>query len=266
MKITIYSPLFNIIRNRFDYKDAFANWALYADEISLAINTSDDGTFETVRDYCKQMNYSVNIVQTDFSYTDDPFMYGKIVNAALQNSSGDILIEQDLDDRWGGNKDVLLLLSEHLLRNNDYFKAYFVPTIDLYGDVNHYLRIGHKWFIHTRGLYRGAVNFGVKTDGHPDYNKTSTDELIDKNGNLVSTVSLVGDLSIESLREYVSRGMPISYHTGYINLHDRAERAKWWREFWIRATAGDENKHITSVEELLKAETKLHGLPLWKTK
>jgi hypothetical protein len=76
---------------------------------------------------------------------------------------------------------------------------------------------------------------------------------------------LIDDYSIEKIREYVNQGYPISYHLGYLNLKDRAERAKWWKDFWIRATNGDSNTHITDVNELLKRETKKHGLPLWET-
>ena len=114
------------------------------------------------------------------------------------------------------------------------------------------------------GVHRGPVNFGIKADGRPDYNRTSCDEAIDQDGNLVPTLSLLNDLSIEGLREYAADGMPYSQHLGFTDLRDRADRAAWWSEFWKRATGGDPNGHITSVEELMKRETKPHNLPLWE--
>ena len=269
MKIGIYTTAFNIIKNNFDYMDAIRNWLLYADHISIAVNTSDDDTI-------KDMNYrfdlldisdqeKIHIIDTNFSY-EDPFCYGKIENAALQNLKQfdvDLYIQQNLDERIRFDEGKLQQLYELLVDSGA--GAYWIPTIDLYGDKESYVNIGRKWYIHLPGYYRGPVKWGIKSDGHPDYNKTSTDELIDKNGNLVNSLSLTDDLSIENIRGYVMGGYPIVYHLGYLNLTDRANRAKWWKDFWEKATNGDKNSHITSVEELLKRETKKHELPLWET-
>lgn len=263
--ISFYTQAWNAIRFGFDYRDALDNYALYADEICVAVNTSTDGTRDVIAAYAKERGYPVRIVDTAFDFATDPFAYGKVVNAALQACTGDFLIQRDLDERWCGDKEVLLKLATHLqLRSNA--KAYFIPTIDLYGDIRHYVVTSRKWYAHLPGLFRGPVNFGLKADGRPDYDKTSTDELIDAQGNLVSTISLLDDLSIESLRAYVAKGMPYSMHLGFVSLKDRAERAVWWGDFWRRATGGDPNGHVTSVEELLKRETKEHGLPLWRVK
>jgi hypothetical protein len=48
MKVGIYTTAFNIIKNNFDYKDAIRNWLLYADHISIAVNTSDDDTLNSL--------------------------------------------------------------------------------------------------------------------------------------------------------------------------------------------------------------------------
>lgn len=262
MKISTYTPLFNVIEKNFDYKGALANWATFADEISLAVNTSPDGTFETLRDYARFKGYPVSIVQTNFDYSD-PFCYGKIENAALQNTTGDLLIQQNLDERFMADPKVLMRLWAHMQRN-PHIKAFFVPVINLYGSNNHYTDIAAKWYIHGRGLFRGPVHFGLKEDGRPDYNKTSTDELIDENHQLVLTHKLFSGDGLEDLADYVSKGMPLVYHLGYVDLKDRAARAKWWKEFWNNATGGDENTHTSSIEELEKRHTKPHGLPLWK--
>ena len=145
--------------------------------------------------------------------------------------------------------------------------AFWVPTIDLYGSKDKCLPyINKKWYIHGSGLYRGAVNFGLKPDGRPDYNQTSTDELIDIQGQLVPTTMLVYGSSFDSLARYVAAGWPLVYHLGYLNLSDRLERSIWWKSFWEKATGGDQNKHPTTMAELANREVIEHGLPLWPTK
>jgi len=261
VKISFYSTAWNLLKYHFDFKGALDNWSLYADEIVVGLGPSEDDTVVALETYGRLRGYNLKLVPTTFS-PDDPFMYGKILNAALQACTGDILIEQDIDERWWGNKETLVYIGERLLAHPQ-AKAVFVPTVDLYGDKYHAVRASRKWYIHKRGLFRGAVSFGIKPDGRPDYNKTSTDELLDRDGNLVPTLSLLPDpITLESLKPYVAQGLPLSFHLGYINLHDRAERAVWWKAFWERAT-GDPNNHITDVNELLKRETKEHGLPLW---
>lgn len=264
MNVGIYSTAFNANRNNFDYKNAIENWACYAQNISIAINTSDDGTYDSIyefaQNYMENHHRNISIIQTDFSY-DDPFCYGKIENAALQNCNADLYIQQNLDER------LIVELSKLEIMYNELYtsgcKAYFIPTIDLYKDVNRYISINKKWYMHLGGLFRGPVKFGIKPDGRPDYNITSTDELIDSDGNLVKTIPTYACDNLEVLSSYVKLGYPLVYHLGYLNLNDRAERAKWWKNFWEKATGGDPNTHITNVEELLERETKEHNLPPW---
>lgn len=265
MKISLYSYGWNLIKNNFDYKDAISNWALYADEIVISVNTSDDGTYEAIETYAKERNFPVNLILTAFDSASDPFFYGKVVDSALQGCSGDFLIAQDFDERLAGDPEVVRLLGEQILNSPNY-KAFFVPTIDLYGNKDSFVKIGQKWYFHRAGLKRGPVNFGIKDNGRPDYNKTSTDELTTFDGKLVPTFQLLHRLDIESLRAYAEKGLPFSFHVGYLNLTDRVERAKWWSRFWKEATGGDPNGHITDINVLLARETKTHGLPLWKSK
>jgi len=256
MKISIYSSAWSAKKMGFDLKGALDNWSKYADEIIIAVNKCN----ETFLEIAELENPKVSIVMTDIDFEKDPFAYGKVIDSALQFTSGDLLIQQDLDERFRVDPEMLPKIYKRLKDN--FFGSCFVPTIDLYGDTESYVNIGKKWYIHLPGFHRGPVKFGIKSDNHPDYNKTSTDELIDKDGNLVPTLNLF-DGNINDLQKYVERGMPIVYHLGYLNLIDRAERAKWWKDFWVRATNGDSNTHITDVKELLKRETKKHGLPLW---
>lgn len=263
-KISIYSTAFNAIEKKFDYKDALDNWAVYADQISIAIGTSVDDTYGAIEAYAKEKNYPVSLIRTTFDFSSDPYAYGYTENAALQNCDGQILIQQNLDERFRCDKQMLQDLSEHLLRT-PFIQAYFVPVINLYGSNSKYLDIQGKWYIHKRGYYRGPVKFGLKEDGRPDYNITSTDELIDHEGRLPQCFPLLRDPALEPLTKYVETGMPLVYHVGYVNLNDRLERSLWWKQYWEGATGGDKNKHPTSIEELANRETKEHGLPLWPT-
>lgn len=265
MKISIYSTAWNVIKHSFDYKGALDNWAYYADEISIAIGISEDDTYNVIESYAKEKGYPVSLVKTEFDFTSDSFAYGKTENAALQNCTGDILIQQNLDERLGGNKDLIKQLGEHLYRT-PFIDAYYVPVINLYGSYKSYLDIAGKWYVHKKGFFRGAVKFGIKEDGKPDYNKTSTDELIDAEGNLVRTMPLINEGTIEVLKGYASTGMPLVYHLGYVDFKERLDRSVWWKQYWEKATGGDTNKHPTSVEEIANRETKEHGIALWPKK
>jgi hypothetical protein len=267
MKVSIYSTCWGMAgpaAKSFDIPGALSNWSVYADEISVACG--DEPSAQLIEAAARVGGYPVKVARTSFNFQSDPFAYGKTENAALQACSGDLLIQQNLDERLLVNPQRLSELY-HILKGDNKVSAFWVPTMDLYGSVDRYLPpCGKKWYVHQRGLFRGPVTFGLKGDGRPDYNKTSTDELIDGTGNLVPTAALIRDLSLSSLQRYVADGWPITYHLGYLSLGDRLERSIWWKDFWTMATAGDPNKHPTSMAELAARETVVHGLPLWPTK
>jgi hypothetical protein len=264
--VGLYSCAWNVIKNNFDYKDAITNWLLFADTITIAVNisTCEDDTYNALNEYIKTNKFPVKLIKTYFEKSD-PFMYGKIVNSALQNIQADLFIHQDLDERLVGSKNMLFPIYNYIIENR--VKALFVPTIDLYGSKEKALpEVKGKWYIHLPGLFRGAVKFGVKENGLPDYNKTSTDELIDEQGNLVPTISLLNDKSFIGLSHYVKGGLPLSQHIGFLNLQERLPRNYFWSEFWTNATGGDKNSHALTIEELANRETQKHGLPLWENK
>lgn len=241
----------------FDVRGAISNWSHYADEISIAVNRCPD----TIKIIEEIGNPKVKIIETDIDFDTEPLAYGKILDSALQACTGDLLIQQDADERFRVNKDLLPKLHKRLKDN--FAASFFIPTIDLYGDKESYVNISRKWYCHLPGYKRGPVNFGFKENGRIDYNKSSSDELVNQNGDLLPTINLFSGNGIEDLQIYVNQGLPVSYHLGFLNLTDRCERAAWWSEFWTRATGGDKNNHITDINELLKRETKKHNLPLW---
>ena len=260
MVISQYVAGWNLIKNNFDIQDYLDNAFYYVDEVVIALNKSDDDSFSILSNYRNYL-YSYKklvIIQTNFSY-EDPFCYGKIVNAALQCCSGDVLCLRDFDERNGGDLQIFRNICKIFLSHPE--MALFAPVINLYGDYSSYIDCNKKWYFHKKGLFRGAVNFGLKTDGRPDYNKTSTDELIDKEGNLVSTVNLV---ETENPIKYMKDGWPFVYHLGYVDFKERVKRNnEFWIPFWEKATGGDKNNHATNTEQLEKRESFKHGLPLW---
>lgn len=268
MRVSCYSSAWGLATpagSSFDVRDALANWAVYADEISVA--TGDEESRTIVLDTARALGVLDRMVVTPVSYDRtgaDPFAYGKTENAALQACTGDLLIQQNLDERLRVDPARLRELHGILMARPD-VSAFWVPTIDLYGSDDRCLPSpSRKWYCHRAGLSRGAVSFGIKPDGRPDYNVTSSDELTNGRGDLVPTMTLIQDLSLPTLRQYVAAGWPISYHLGYRDLAHRLDRSLWWKSFWEKAS-GDPNQHPTSVEQMAAKATVPHGLPLWPT-
>lgn len=262
MKISIYSTAFNILDKAFDHKDALDNWFYYADEVCIAVNKSVDDTESVIRKYAEEKKYNLKIIPVNIPY-DDPYCYGKTEDSALQACSGDLLIQQNLDERLGGNKLIIKDLGEKLLSSYNY-SSFFVPVVNLYGDYDHYIDIAAKWYIHKRGLKRGPVNFAIKEDGRPDYNKTSTDELINHKGELLQTYPLCDFNDEKKAIEYCLSGAPFVYHLGYVDLKERLKVNKFWHSFWVDATGGDPNTHDVTEEELKARGRVKHGLQLWE--
>lgn len=269
MRVSCYSSAWGLATpagSSFDVRDALANWAVYADEISVA--TGDEESRTIVLDTARALGVLDRMVVTPVSYDRtgaDPFAYGKTENAALQACTGDLLIQQNLDERLVADPARFPILL-HALKGHPDHPAFWIPNLDLYGSPDRcILPCSRKWMVHLPGLQRGAVSFGLKADGRPDYNRTSTDELLDAHGNLVHALSIIQDLSLASLKEYVADGWPLTMHIGYISLGNRISRSRWWSDYWVRATGGDENQHPKTVEEMAARATVPHGLPLWPT-
>ncbi len=261
MKISVYSTAFNIIGKGFNFEDALDNWFYYADEVSISVNKSNDETFLKIKDYAESKQYNLLIEETDFDYSD-PFFYGKLENSALQRCTGDILFQQNLDERIGGDINTLKKLCENLFNQNDYF-SFFVPVINLHTDYYNYIDIAQKWYIHKRGANRGPVNFGIKENCLPDYNKTSTDELIDNDGNLLPTFPLNKIANNLDGIDYFKSGLPFTYHLGYVDLNERVKRNEFWKNFWEKATGGDSNTHSLNIEDYMSKTVSPHNLQLW---
>jgi hypothetical protein len=233
MKLSIYTSAFNLHKNGFaDWEKSFESFSEFADEVVVAINTSEDSTLQSV----EALPFSnIRIVKCDIPYTD-PLLDGKLKNRALQACSGDILVQLDMDEYiplW--QKDMWYSLGRYLLCF-DGIDCFMIPSLNLYKDKNHYKDISQKWYMHKRGLFRGPVNFARKKDGTIDTSKSDGCELIDSNSNLVRWANTSHAID--------NNDCPFVVHTGYLDLQARLKRNKeFWLQHWLTESGGDKPPH-----------------------
>jgi hypothetical protein len=234
---SIYTSAFNLIKNNFNYKFHIQNFSQFADEVVIAINTSEDNSVNEIHDFIIKNCNNVSILETNFSY-EDPMLDGKIKNAALQATKEDIKIGLDMDEYiplW--QKPIWKNIATQLTYSP--YSCVMIPSLNLFKDKNYYFSIGLKWYMHKKNLYRGAVNFAMKEDGTVDTSKSDTCELIDENNNLVQSIQLPSD--INSLQ---TNNIPFVVHTGYMNLENRLLRNKnFWKKHWRIESGGSDPLH-----------------------
>ena len=248
MKFSSYTSAFNLVKRGFDWQNSILNYSQFMDEVVIAINTSEDDTFETVSKFLEEKGISnVILCQCSFDYSDLAFD-GKIKNFALQHTSGDIKISCDIDERFPlYQKDLWRRVGNHLLSQIE-ISAFLIPSINLCGDIYHYKDIGYKWYMHKDGLYRGIVNFAKKQDGKIDTDRSDTCELIDANGNLVQALKF--DNSIEGLREGET---PYVFHYWAVDKDQRIKQNEFWQPVWSNRAGKEINNKIDfSKTQVLK--------------
>jgi hypothetical protein len=261
MKASVYTSLFNYSPDKFDLFGAFKNWSKYADEIVIA-------TFE---DQAKDISAIVGsemcgfwdipefqIVSCSQTSLNHPLFDGKLKNAALQACSNEIVIQQDMDERLGGEVEQWKLLAEMFGKVTPPF-SFMIPVIDLFQDYDHYKDINSKWYLHTKtGSFRGAVNFAHREDGTLDISKSDSCELIDEKGNLIP---YYGDFRFA---QDMDTRYPHIIHLGYLDLTKRAEHNKFRKKCW-EAMEGKEVEVATTVDQLqIENKPKPHGFkPQW---
>lgn len=256
MKTSIYTSLFNYDPEKFDLLEAFKNWSKYADEIVIA-------TFE---DQAKDISAIVGsemcgfwdipefqIVSCPETSLEDPLFDGKLKNAALQACSNELVIQQDMDERLGGDIRQWNYLSSVLLTLKPPYAA-MIPVIDLYKDYHHYKAVNAKWYLHIKeGSFRGAVNFAKRENGSLDISKSDSCELIDKNENLIPYFvdSRFAQPFTNKEVDQMNASMPHVIHLGYLDLTKRAEHNKFRKKCW-EAMEGSPVETATTVEQLEK--------------
>jgi hypothetical protein len=263
-KKSIYTTLFNYSSNKFNVDSHLDNFSVWADEVVVATIEDADGTYEYLvenkKDYPK-----LRVIRTELKQFT-PTFDGDLKNAALQACGGDILLQLDFDEKMSlHNLEYWDKLSEIILES-DVFQAAFIPSINLYGDKEHFSSFTSKWYLHKRGLKRGVVNFAKNADGTHDTNKSDSCELLNTYGDLVPAFLYFDEPSFPSketaanfLRE---QNLPYVVHYGWIDLERRVEiNRNFWRKQW-GAEAGREVEVATELSKLEKREMFKHGLIL----
>lgn len=260
MNLSVYTSLFNYSPEKFDLKGAIKNWSKYANEIVIATFPDQfDEIGKVIREPAcsKEAGVSkyIKLVKGDTSL-DDPLFDGKLKNAALQACSNKVLIQQDFDERIGGEKKHWVNLSENLLRSPLPIGCH-ISVIDLYKDLDHYKSVGTKWYIHSKeGTRRGVVNFAIRPDGTVDTDKSDTCELINHNGDLFTSTA---DLRFQMGQSF-RQEFPHIIHLGYLDLEKRVENNKFWSKVWS-ARNGKEVEVAQDLETLEKENEAIpHGL------
>jgi len=265
--VSVYTSLFNYSPDKFDLVAALQNWSKYADEIVI-------GTFKSQKQYLhhviddleiksKGADFClIKIVECDTSL-EDPLFDGKVKNAALQACSNDIVIQQDMDERLGGKKELWDGLFNYLSRSDQNIpSAFFIECIDLYKDYNHYKSLGQKWYLHIKqNTFRGPVNFAIREDGSVDTDKSDGCELIDSSGNLIPSFNL--NKTFKDEHGVFQPDLPHVIHLGYLDLEKRLDHNNsFWTSAWSNLN-GSEVKIPLTLEELeVENEAKRHYLPI----
>jgi hypothetical protein len=261
---SIYTSAFNVNKMAFEWQDALNNFARFADEVVIAVNTSDDNTFDDITNYLltdsSYLALKVKVVQTDFKY-DDPDLDGKIKNAALQETTHLYKIGLDLDER-------IRIQDQGTFRNlTSYFHydkadAVLIPVLNLYQDDKHYKDIGQKWYLHRTGLYRGTVQNAKRKDGTHDISVSDSCELLDKQGNLVRSLMLIDpnlppQMKLEIMKQHQ---LPFIVHYGYIDLAKRIHRNQiFWADHW-NLESGSEADVPRTIGDLPQVQIFEHNL------
>jgi len=259
--ISLYTTLFNVSRLNVDFDDVFSNWLYYCDEIVISTFTKEAA--EVKREISKSKFYNpkkIGVVSSHLEIQTDLYWDGKLKDAALKNCRHDIALQIDLDERISGKPILFHYLCNHILSHSSPCSV-MLPTIDLYEDLDHYINIGYKWYLHRKkGTHRGSVHWAKKEDGSFDPEKSDTCELIDENGNLIPCIGKVplGD-----------KDDPKIIHLGYLDLEKRNKLNKeFWAEIWdFRKTGIRKNDFQAPDIESGDPRKQPHNLPqpLWPT-
>lgn len=261
MKISIYVSAFNLVDNKFNYKRNLTKFSKFADEVVIAVNTSKDGTLEELTEYSKKFD-NVIIISTAFSYDDIGFD-GKIKNAALQATTGDIKIQMDFDEYIPlSQKSKWVALSEQLLASP--YDGLMVATIDLWGDknkirANH--NVGLKFRIHKAGLHRG-IWYRARVNDKINTSMSDTCELLDSNGELANCVTLYESTHLMPILVSMLNKSIFTVHEGYLNFPARVDLSrKFWKKHWDMRS-GEDEKVPMHLSDLTKEPTISHNLEL----
>lgn len=268
-----------MVKNNYDYKTAFENYASFAEEVVIStLEQNEDDTLEVLENL-SNTNNKFKIVKCNFD-RKDPLFWGKLRNEGLQKCSEDFCISLDLDELLPLWQKYNWINYARTLAYSE-FDSYLVPLVNLWGDKSiirwdndtNYL---FKWALHknptisSNKIKRGPVNFALKENNTVDITKSDTNELIYENGDLVKSLRIINNYDGNPEKYIEECALKIFiYHTGYLNFKDRVSRNKnfWNEQFKIQSGFSQDisaNKFApVSEENLLNKNIFNHGLKLW---
>jgi len=255
--ISLYTTVFNIEKLDVDFDEVFSNWLYYVDEIVIATFKWEHGK---VRDRIAKSKFydskKIGVVSKHVEIKTDVYWEGKLKNAALEACKNDIALQCDLDERISGDPKTLKYIGKEILKHDSPCSV-MLSTLDLYEDLDHYINIGYKWYLHKRqGTFRGSVNFAKKEDGTLDHKKSDTCELISSNGDLIPCIGKIA----------YSPQHPKIIHLGYLDLKERNKVNEFWGKIWNHRQTGEFNDAYEPEKvESGDSRKKIHNLPhpLW---
>jgi hypothetical protein len=266
---SIYSSAFNVIKNSFDYESAVENFCNFAEEVVIAVNKSEDNSFEAFKDLEKKF-INLKIISVDFDYSD-PLLDGKIKNAALQKTSNIYKIGLDLDERIPKRHKDRWIRAAKMMYEHPMIYGFLIPSIDIWKSLE-YIQAdpnknkNFKWYLHKEKLYRGAVNFARLENGKIDREKSDTCELLDQLGNLVNTPKIYANFeNDEDYFKWLEEEAIFVFHIGFLDFEKRIIRNKnFWNKHW-ETVSGKKHETAMTLEQFDKRSTKLkkHNLKLW---
>ena len=264
---SIYNSSFNLIKMGFNYQEMLDNYCSFAEEVVISINTSEDGTYEALKEYSEKKEYkNLKLITSAFNY-NDPFFDGKIKNNALKYCTRQFCILLDADERIRVSQKKEWIKYANFLKEDKEADALFIPVIDLFYKENYAMNIGCKWYLHKNfiGIERGVVDFAKISDNQIDINKSDSCEAI-KNGKLIKTKYLYSPLleKKEKLSLIKTMNLPLVYHLGWLNKEQRMEQIKFWTPIWRNRAKKEDINIIKEKEELNKIEYFEHNLPSWR--
>lgn len=259
MGTSVYSTAYNILQNGFSrWQESVLNSVQFADEVIIAVNTSDDDTDSAIRDTLWEYK-NWKIVPANFSKLD-PFWDGRMKNLALQHCTQEFKIIKDLDEE--------IPLWQKPLWENKLFQLKFsgakvmaVPSVDLYCDVNHYKSINLKTYANIGQAYRGPSANALKPGYFINTQFSDGTELIDESFNLLPAI-MSGPCDLAALE---SGEEIFCVHYGYIDKQERIKRnSAFWGAHWLQESNGTKPAHVLhdSLESFDHYEYKSHNLKL----
>lgn len=276
MSLSIYASLFNVAVMRFDWVGALENWTQFlhgTGQISIAVNTSTDGTAELVRAWIAANrgtigNTRVDVVETAIPYTD-PTFDGQIKAAALAKCTEPFAILLDCDERVYPHhfKQWLALARELEMSPVD---GILIPVVDLLGDEHHYKHpIGTKFYLHKNRpeITRGVIAQARQEDGSIDTSiSDSTEPIIRDTGQLISSARLIHPAypPFMVMGQLENMETPMVLHLGWLDTQQRLRQSAFWKDVWTARRGGKDPEPETTLSTLDAIPRFRHNLPSWR--